>query len=110
MHQFNSIVCYLGPDVWLFYSLTPCYIVAVQLLQKLSISAAGKRDKLFRVIKNPVTQYLPVDSRKIGEVALKWRSCLIIVVDHPLFYSPPAQSVTFGGSFIRLFIQLRKIG
>lgn len=40
--------------------------IMLQLLQKLSISAAGKRDKLFRVIKNPVTQYLPVDSRKIG--------------------------------------------
>ncbi|KAH9627404.1 hypothetical protein KSS87_001243 [Heliosperma pusillum] len=40
--------------------------VMLQLLQKLSISAVGKRDKLFRVIKNPVTQYLPVDSRKIG--------------------------------------------
>ncbi|KAL9237920.1 hypothetical protein vseg_012413 [Gypsophila vaccaria] len=40
--------------------------VMLQLLQKLSISAVGKRDKLFRVIKNPVTQYLPVGSRKIG--------------------------------------------
>ncbi|KNA06836.1 hypothetical protein SOVF_177370 [Spinacia oleracea] len=40
--------------------------IMLQLLQKLSISAAGKRDKLFRVIKNPVTQYLPLNSRKIG--------------------------------------------
>ncbi|XP_057548915.1 uncharacterized protein LOC130827261 [Amaranthus tricolor] len=40
--------------------------IMLQLLQKLSIYAAGKRDKLFRVIKNPVTQYLPLNSRKIG--------------------------------------------
>ncbi|CAN0839623.1 Ribosomal RNA small subunit methyltransferase NEP1 [Linum grandiflorum] len=40
--------------------------VMLQLLQKLSISAVGKREKLLRVIKNPVTQYLPVRSRKIG--------------------------------------------
>uniref|UniRef100_A0A803LNN4 Uncharacterized protein n=1 Tax=Chenopodium quinoa TaxID=63459 RepID=A0A803LNN4_CHEQI len=40
--------------------------IMLQLLQKLSISAAGKRDKLFRVDKNPVTQYLPLNSRKIG--------------------------------------------
>ncbi|XP_021729443.1 ribosomal RNA small subunit methyltransferase NEP1-like [Chenopodium quinoa] len=40
--------------------------IMLQLLQKLSISAAGKRDKLFRVVKNPVTQYLPLNSRKIG--------------------------------------------
>ncbi|KAI9082942.1 hypothetical protein K1719_035085 [Acacia pycnantha] len=40
--------------------------VMLQLLQKLSITAVGKRDKLLRVIKNPVTQHLPLDSRKIG--------------------------------------------
>ncbi|XP_002531546.2 ribosomal RNA small subunit methyltransferase nep-1 [Ricinus communis] len=40
--------------------------IMLQLLQKLSITAAGKREKLLRVIKNPVTQYLPVNSRKIG--------------------------------------------
>lgn len=40
--------------------------IILQLLQKLSISAVGKREKLLRVIKNPVTQYLPVNSRKIG--------------------------------------------
>ncbi|KAM3193520.1 hypothetical protein ACQJBY_070261 [Aegilops geniculata] len=37
-----------------------------QLLQKLSITAVGKRQKLLNLIKNPVTQYLPVGSRKIG--------------------------------------------
>ncbi|KAK1405097.1 Nucleolar essential protein-related [Heracleum sosnowskyi] len=40
--------------------------IILQLLQKLSISAVGKREKLLRVIKNPVTQYLPVNSRRIG--------------------------------------------
>ncbi|PIA63440.1 hypothetical protein AQUCO_00201051v1, partial [Aquilegia coerulea] len=40
--------------------------VMLQLLQKLSISATTKREKLLRVIKNPVTQHLPVNSRKVG--------------------------------------------
>ncbi|CAH9102569.1 unnamed protein product [Cuscuta europaea] len=40
--------------------------IMLQLLQKLNITAVGKREKLLRVIKNPVTQYLPIDSRKIG--------------------------------------------
>ncbi|XP_020202869.1 ribosomal RNA small subunit methyltransferase NEP1 [Cajanus cajan] len=40
--------------------------VMLELLQKLSISAVGKREKLLRTVKNPVTQYLPVNSRKIG--------------------------------------------
>lgn len=43
------------------------YNNSVQLLQTLSISASGKREKLLRVIKNPVTQYLPVNARKVGE-------------------------------------------
>ncbi|XP_043716359.1 ribosomal RNA small subunit methyltransferase NEP1 isoform X2 [Telopea speciosissima] len=38
----------------------------LQLLQKLTVNASGKRDKLLRVIKNPVTQYLPLNSRRIG--------------------------------------------
>ncbi|XP_072986034.1 uncharacterized protein [Typha latifolia] len=37
-----------------------------QLLQKLSITAVGKREKLLNVIKNPVSRYLPLNSRKIG--------------------------------------------
>ena len=36
------------------------------MLQKLSISAVGKREKLLRVIKNPVSQYLPINSYRIG--------------------------------------------
>ncbi|XP_022743244.1 ribosomal RNA small subunit methyltransferase NEP1-like isoform X3 [Durio zibethinus] len=37
-----------------------------QLLQKLYITAVGKRQKLLQVIKNPVTKHFPVNSRKIG--------------------------------------------
>ncbi|XP_011016002.1 PREDICTED: ribosomal RNA small subunit methyltransferase nep-1-like [Populus euphratica] len=40
--------------------------IMLQLLQKLSITAVGNREKLLRVIKNPVTQYLPLNSLKIG--------------------------------------------
>lgn len=40
--------------------------IMLQLLQKLSITAVGKREKLMRTIQNPVTKYLPINSRKIG--------------------------------------------
>ncbi|KAK8594146.1 hypothetical protein V6N13_125955 [Hibiscus sabdariffa] len=40
--------------------------IMLQLLQKLNITAVGKREKLLRVIKNPVTNYFPVNSRRIG--------------------------------------------
>ncbi|XP_047964425.1 ribosomal RNA small subunit methyltransferase NEP1-like [Salvia hispanica] len=38
----------------------------VQLLQDLRITATGNGEKLLRLIQNPVTQYLPTNSRKIG--------------------------------------------
>ncbi|XP_057737619.1 uncharacterized protein LOC130954854 [Arachis stenosperma] len=42
-----------------------CNMMA-ELLQKFSIKSKGKRGKLLRLIENPVTQHLPVNSRKIG--------------------------------------------
>lgn len=38
----------------------------VQLLHKLKIRAADGPDVLLKVVKNPVTQYLPVGVKKIG--------------------------------------------
>jgi len=38
----------------------------VQLLKELSISAKGKGVKLLKVIKNPVTQYLPTGCMKVA--------------------------------------------
>ncbi|XP_021282196.1 ribosomal RNA small subunit methyltransferase NEP1 [Herrania umbratica] len=40
--------------------------IMLQLLQQHKITAVGKRESLLRLIKNPVTQYFPVNSRKIG--------------------------------------------
>ncbi|KAK6244279.1 hypothetical protein QUC31_010688 [Theobroma cacao] len=39
--------------------------IILQLLQQHKITAVGKRESLLRLIKNPVTQYFPVNSRKI---------------------------------------------
>ncbi|GFR44932.1 hypothetical protein Agub_g6018 [Astrephomene gubernaculifera] len=38
----------------------------VQLLQKLSIRATNGPDKLMKVIKGPVTKYLPLQCRRLG--------------------------------------------
>lgn len=38
----------------------------LHLLQKLSITATGTREKLLNVIKNPIDKHLPVNSRRIG--------------------------------------------
>ncbi|KAK9153567.1 hypothetical protein Sjap_001047 [Stephania japonica] len=60
--------------------------IMLQLLQKLSISAVNKREKLLRVIKNPVTQHLPVNCRRIGfsyssEKLVKLRDYVSVVSD-----------------------------
>lgn len=38
----------------------------VQLLQKLSIRASNGPDKLFKVVKGPVTKYFPAGARRVG--------------------------------------------
>ncbi|KAF5191716.1 Ribosomal rna small subunit methyltransferase nep1 [Thalictrum thalictroides] len=38
----------------------------LELLQKFSVKAMGKREKLLRLIANPVTQHLPTNCYKIG--------------------------------------------
>ncbi|CAB4267773.1 unnamed protein product [Prunus armeniaca] len=42
-----------------------CYMMS-QLLQKLSIKSTGRRERLLRVVKNPIAQHLPANSLKIG--------------------------------------------
>ena len=39
---------------------------SVQLLHKLSIHASNGPQKLLKVIKNPVTQYMPTGCKKYG--------------------------------------------
>lgn len=41
-------------------------INSVQLLQNFSVTASDSGEKLMRVIRNPVAQYFPVNSRIIG--------------------------------------------
>lgn len=69
-------------------------IDSVQLLQKLSITAAGKREKLLRVIKNPVTQYFPLNSRKIGEHMEVIRLSIVYLLYHVIFISFYNQSLS----------------
>ena len=43
----------------------------VQLLHKLSIRAVNGNKKLLKVVKNPVTQYLPIGAVRIGKLWLR---------------------------------------
>ncbi|CAL4962627.1 unnamed protein product [Urochloa decumbens] len=59
-----------------------------QLLQKLSITAVGKRDKLLNVVKNPVTRYLPVGARKAFHLALRSLSTCLTMLPNPVMMNP----------------------
>ncbi|KAK1302898.1 hypothetical protein QJS10_CPB12g00232 [Acorus calamus] len=63
----KGVLIQVNPHVRLPRTFKRRLLFPVQLLQKLSISATGSREKLLRVIKKPVTRHLPVNSRKIGE-------------------------------------------
>ncbi|CCX07030.1 Alpha/beta knot methyltransferase [Pyronema domesticum] len=51
----------------------------VQLLHKLSIRSTNSSEKLLKVVKNPVTQYLPPNCRK---VTLSWEAPVINVREY----------------------------
>lgn len=53
-------------------------LFAVQLLQKLHITASNNGEKLLRLVKNPVTQYLPTNSRKIGKAQSSMPICILV--------------------------------
>ncbi|KAF3456600.1 hypothetical protein FNV43_RR01254 [Rhamnella rubrinervis] len=62
----QGILIKVEPNVRIPESLVEFCAMMSQLLQKFSIKAKGKGGKLLRVVENPVTQYLPVNSLKIG--------------------------------------------
>eukprot|EP00252_Welwitschia_mirabilis_P003883 TRINITY_DN1396_c0_g1_i2.p1 TRINITY_DN1396_c0_g1~~TRINITY_DN1396_c0_g1_i2.p1 ORF type:complete len:252 (-),score=38.18 TRINITY_DN1396_c0_g1_i2:154-909(-) len=62
----KNILIQVNPHVRLPRTIKRFSGLMVQLLQKLSIRATNGPDKLLRVIKNPVTNYLPSESKKIG--------------------------------------------
>lgn len=47
------------------------YVYLDQLKSVKHIHASGKRENLFRMIKNPVTRHLPVNARKIGKIVIQ---------------------------------------
>ncbi|XP_062097700.1 uncharacterized protein LOC133803615 [Humulus lupulus] len=62
----KGVLIEVKPCTHLPRTLKSFYGLMSQLLQNLSIKDKTGRIKLLRVIRNPVTQYLPVNSHKIG--------------------------------------------
>ncbi|XP_057861247.1 uncharacterized protein LOC131069731 [Cryptomeria japonica] len=62
----KNILIKVNPHVRLPRTFKRFCGLMVQLLQKLSIRATNGPDRLLRVIKNPVTKYLPSEARRVG--------------------------------------------
>ncbi|KAM7497559.1 hypothetical protein LguiA_021973 [Lonicera macranthoides] len=62
----QGVLIKIEPNIRLPRTFGSFCSMMLQTLQKLSINAQGKRGKLLRLVKNPVTQHLPVNSLKIG--------------------------------------------
>ncbi|KAJ7548576.1 hypothetical protein O6H91_07G017800 [Diphasiastrum complanatum] len=62
----NNVLIQINPHVRIPRTFKRFCGLMAQLLHKLSIRATNGPDKLLRVIKQPVTQHLPVGARRIG--------------------------------------------
>ncbi|VDN05222.1 unnamed protein product [Thelazia callipaeda] len=65
VHTANNVLIEINPQTRLPRTFDRFCGLMVQLLHKLSIRAANDSLQLLKVIKNPVSSYLPVDCRKI---------------------------------------------
>lgn len=62
----QGVLIKVEPHTHIPKTLGPFCAMMSQLLQKLSIKARGKGEKLLRLVENPVTKYLPLNSHIIG--------------------------------------------
>ncbi|XP_067120610.1 ribosomal RNA small subunit methyltransferase NEP1 [Centruroides vittatus] len=66
IHTEKNVLIELNPQTRIPRTFKRFSGLMVQLLHKLSIRAAESSQKLLKVIKNPVTDHLPVGCRKVG--------------------------------------------
>ena len=66
VHTTNNILIQINPQLRLPRTYDRFAGLMVQLLHKLSIRAADGREKLMKVVKNPVTSHLPTGCKVLG--------------------------------------------
>ncbi|KAF8056458.1 Emg1 [Scenedesmus sp. PABB004] len=66
IHTCRNVLIQVNPKVRIPRTFKRFCGLMVQLLQKLSIRATNGPDKLLKVVKGPVTKYLPANARRVG--------------------------------------------
>ena len=66
VHTQKNILIKISPQTRIPRTFKRFCGLMVQLLQKLSIRAANGPEKLFKVVKGPVTKYFPAGARRVG--------------------------------------------
>jgi len=79
IHTAKNVLIEVNPHVRIPRTFKRFCGLMVQLLHKLSISSVNGPEKLLKVIKNPVTQYLPTNCRKI---TLSWDAKTVRLRDY----------------------------
>lgn len=70
----------------------------VQLLHRLSIRSTTSQEKLLKVIKNPITDHLPPNCRK---VTLSWNAPVVRVQDYVAGLGPKESICVFVGAMAK---------
>lgn len=70
----------------------------VQLLHRLSIRSTNSQDKLLKVVQNPITNYLPINCRK---VTLSWDAPVVKVRDYVEKLAPDESICVFVGAMAK---------
>ena len=66
MHSMDNVLISIDPTCKIPRTFKRFSCLMVQLMQKLKIRAVNSNKTLLKVIKNPVTEHIPVDAIKIG--------------------------------------------
>eukprot|EP00474_Spongospora_subterranea_P009103 CRZ09561.1 hypothetical protein [Spongospora subterranea] len=66
MHTVNNILIEINPEIRIPRTFKRFCGLMVQLLHKLKVRAVDGREPLMKVIKNPVTAYLPIGAPRVG--------------------------------------------
>ncbi|XP_063902536.1 ribosomal RNA small subunit methyltransferase NEP1-like [Zophobas morio] len=77
IHTEKGVLIEINPHTRIPRTFKRFSMLMVQLLHKLSVRASGTPEKLLKVIRNPVTDHLPPDCRKIG-TTFKAEKCVNI--------------------------------
>lgn len=98
IHTAKGVLIEVSPSVRIPRTFKRFAGLMVQLLQTLAIRSTNSQEKLLKVIKNPITDHLPIDCRK---VTLSFDAPLVRVRDYVAGLGPQESICVFVGAMAK---------